>query len=62
MKNNVTKMAYKKPTFDVVVIEMEQGIAAASATITPGGNGANNFAPEVDDWTENGTSSSNFDL
>ncbi len=55
-------MTYKKPTFDVVVIEMEQGIAAASATITPGGNGANNFAPEVDDWTENGTSSSNFDL
>lgn len=45
-KNN--KLNYKAPALEVVVVELEQGIAAGSVTVTPGS--APGFAPEVADF------------
>lgn len=52
MKNN-NKMKYEAPTIEVVEIELEQGIAAASVTLS-GGDGATPYQPQVNDWQDNG--------
>lgn len=61
MKKRHKKLRYKAPTLEVVHVELEQGIAASSATIS-GGDSGNPFAPEVEDWEDGGFSSQNEDL
>lgn len=46
----------------VTIVYMEKGIVAASATITPGGPGATNYNPEVEDWINEGSQSGTLDL
>lgn len=55
------KLKYEAPTLEVVCIELEQGIAASSATVS-GGDGTNPYQPEVDDWEDGGFGSQNGDL
>ena len=62
MEKRLGGLPYQAPILEVLIIELEQGIAAASATITPGGPGANNFNPEVEDWQDSGAQNGNFDL
>lgn len=47
------KIKYEAPTIEVVEIELEQGIAAASVTLS-GGDGASPYQPKVNDWQDNG--------
>ena len=51
MKQN--KQSYETPTLNVLFLEMEQGIAANSATVVPGGDGAT--TPDIEDWKDGGT-------
>lgn len=62
MKKRLGGLPYQAPMLAVLIIELEQGIAAASATITPGGPDANNFNPEVEEWQDSGAQNGNFDL
>lgn len=63
MEKRLVGLAYKAPMLEVLLVELEQGIAAASATITPGGPGAaNNYNPEIDDWQDGGSQNGTFDL
>ena len=56
------KPKYEAPALEVVLVELEQGIAAASATLS-GGSDTNPFQPEVTDWQDNGIGGSqNQDL
>ncbi|HFK5571342.1 hypothetical protein KRE40_02930 [Elizabethkingia meningoseptica] len=48
--NNNTKQEYIAPELHCVLIEIEQGIAAGSATLTAG----NNDEPVVEEWTDGG--------
>jgi hypothetical protein len=50
MKN---KKEYESPVLQVTLVELEQGIAAASATLS-GGDGNNTYQPNVEDWQDNG--------
>lgn len=43
------KKGYIPPTLRVTIVEMEEGIAAGSAQVTPGGTGG---TPLVEDFTE----------
>lgn len=55
------KIKYEAPALEVVFVELEQGIAAASVTVS-GGDDDTPFQPEVDDWGDGGTGSQNGDL
>lgn len=60
MENN-KKIKYEAPALEVMLIELEQGIAAASATL--GGNDdTGGFQPEVEDWQDSGIGNQNGDL
>lgn len=48
------KKTYVAPTIEVLTIELEQGIAAGSATGTP--------TPGVDDWGDGSDGSGNGDF
>ncbi|MGJ1196355.1 hypothetical protein ACR777_09315 [Sphingobacterium spiritivorum] len=48
-KNNKTK--YIAPAIQVNTIELEQGIAASSARLVPGGTVQDSANPQVEDWT-----------
>lgn len=52
MKND-NRIKYEAPTIEVVEIELEQGIAAASVTLS-GGDTTNPHQPQVNDWQNNG--------
>ncbi|MCL1669391.1 hypothetical protein M2T82_15100 [Elizabethkingia ursingii] len=52
--NNNTKREYIAPELNCVLIEIEQGIAAGSATLRIGAAGSED-TPQVDDWTSGGT-------
>lgn len=47
------KIKYETPTLEVIHVEMEQGIAAASVTVSGGDNEAS-YQPEVEDWQVGG--------
>ncbi|ATL42393.1 hypothetical protein OZ664_03340 [Elizabethkingia sp. HX WHF] len=49
-EKNILKRPYLAPAIEVILIEMEQGIAAGSATLTP-----NPLNPEITDWKDPGT-------
>ncbi|MFC3353481.1 hypothetical protein [Sphingobacterium zeae] len=62
MKRKLTGRPYDAPTLSILVIDMEQGIAATSTgTINPGSSSTPNN-PKVEDWTDNGNSSKDFDI
>lgn len=48
MKN--AKLLYFSPTVDVYVIELEESIAAGSATLSGGRNAGAPYVPGVEDW------------
>lgn len=53
-----TRKKYLKPTLDVEVIEIEQGIAAGSTmNIQQGG-----ASPEINDFEQGGNTSQNIDV
>lgn len=54
-------MPYSAPTVEVVVIMLEHGIAAGSADINSGNQTTPN-TPKVEDWTDSGFQSKDFDL
>lgn len=60
MKND-SKIKYEAPTIEVVEVELEQGIAAASITVS-GGDGTTPYQPEVTDWQDNGFDTQNKDF
>ena len=60
MKNN-KKIKYEAPTIEMMIVELEQGIAAASVTLSGGDSGAPN-QPQVDDWQDAGIGQQNGDL
>jgi len=41
------KANYYPPTVEVKIVQLEQGVAASSATITPGGPTGSNLNPEI---------------
>ena len=53
------KNRYVTPSFEVFTINHENGIAAGSAKIITG-SGA--YQPQVEDWTEQGTISTDQDM
>jgi len=55
------KIRYVAPTINVVLVELEQGIAASSATLS-GGSGATPYQPEVESWADGGFEAKNGDL
>lgn len=55
------KLKYEAPTSEVMCIELEQGIAASSATVS-GGYDGNPFVPQVEEWESGGIESQNGDL
>jgi hypothetical protein len=55
------KMVYEAPVITVMLVELEQGIAAASATLG-GGDSATPFQPSVTDWQDGGLRTDNEDL
>lgn len=50
-KNKKSKTEYIAPVIQVSTIELEQGIAASSARLVPGGTNPNSANPQVEDWT-----------
>lgn len=57
----IQKRKYEAPALEVVFVELEQGIAAASVTLG-GGAGTTPDQPQVNDWQETGIGSQNQDL
>jgi organic radical activating enzyme len=55
------KIKYEAPTIEVMIVELEQGIAAASVTLS-GGDPATPNQPQVDDWQDGGFGQQNGDL
>jgi len=49
MMKKPKKRKYLTPEIQVMHIELEQGIAASSATVS-GGNSSNPYQPEVEEW------------
>jgi|GEM_PF-1228297 len=52
MKNK-NPLPYEAPAIEVQYVELEQGIAAASATVS-GGDSDTPYQPDVTDWQDNG--------
>jgi len=50
---NPSKSDYVAPLLEVIIIEMEEGIASASATLRVGAPGFLD-TPDVDDWISGG--------
>lgn len=55
------KLKYEAPTLRVIRVEAEEGIAAASATIS-GGDSSAPYQPVVEDWQDGGFYQENGDL
>ncbi len=58
---NVEKKKYEAPALEVVLVELEQGIAAASVTLG-GGDSTTPAQPQVNDWQDAGVGTQNRDL
>ncbi|WP_294348832.1 hypothetical protein [Sphingobacterium sp.] len=62
MKRNLTGIPYSAPKLSILVIDMEQGIAATSTGIINPGSSSTPNNPKVEDWTDKGSSSKDFDI
>lgn len=60
MKNS-KKLKYEAPMIDVMLVELEQGIAATSSPVS-GGNTATPNQPDVEDWQTGGLDTQTGDL
>ncbi|WKK58560.1 hypothetical protein [Sphingobacterium sp. BN32] len=58
---NYRKIQYVAPMIILTTVEMESGIAAGSASLKPGTSNSP-LVPQVEDWTDNGNQSSDFDV
>jgi len=56
------KKKYEAPVLQVTLVELEQGIAAASATVSVGNNPATPNQPAVNDWGAGGLDTKAGDL
>lgn len=59
--NKASKQEYIPPVLEVIFIEMEQGIAAGSASLDPGNIGTPN-TPQVEDWQDNTPVNKDYDV
>jgi len=55
------KIKYEAPAIEVMIVELEQGIAAASVTLS-GGDPTTPNQPQVEDWQDGGFGQQNGDL
>ena len=55
------KLKYEAPAIDVMLVELEQGIAAASSPVS-GGEGTTPDQPGVEDWQTGGLDTQTGDL
>ncbi|MDR2228612.1 hypothetical protein BAS09_02650 [Elizabethkingia ursingii] len=56
------KACYVHPELKVVYVEMETGVAASSATLSPG-DATSPGTPQIDDWYDSGNiGDKNYDL
>lgn len=63
MLNSAKRKPYASPTFKLELVELEKGITAASATISPGGSSTTNpWNPEIEDWEIEGQTSGEINL
>ncbi|MCL7987120.1 hypothetical protein M8998_04095 [Sphingobacterium sp. lm-10] len=58
---NKPKRVYASPHLQFQFIHNEHSIAAGSANVTVG-NQNNQYTPDVDEWNEAGTRTSDFDI
>lgn len=61
MKRQQERKPYVVPKVSAMVVELEMGIAAGSASVNPGGP-SNPSNPKTEDWLDNGSQSSDFDI
>lgn len=55
----IKKIPYQAPSIKVLFLEMEEGFATNSASVQPGGNTS---MPKVEEWTEEGSFTKDFDI
>jgi|GEM_PF-1173790 hypothetical protein len=61
MKKQQKHKPYVVPRVTATVVELEQGIAAGSASVNPGG-ASNPSSPKTEDWFDNGSQNTDFDI
>ncbi|WP_293937332.1 hypothetical protein [Sphingobacterium sp. UBA5996] len=62
MKRKLTRKPYSAPSLSILAIGMEHSFAATSTgTINPGSSSTPNN-PKVEDWTDMGNNSKDFDI
>lgn len=61
MKRKKNRMPYVAPQVTVIVVELEQGIAAGSAQVNPG-NSSDPLTPKTEDWFDSGSQNKDFDI
>ncbi|RKE57252.1 hypothetical protein [Sphingobacterium detergens] len=61
MKKQQKRTPYVEPRVTATVVELEQGIAAGSASVNPGGT-SNPSSPKTEDWFDNGSQNTDFDI
>ncbi|MGE8241822.1 hypothetical protein D3C87_389210 [compost metagenome] len=61
MKKQQKRTPYVVPRVTATVVELEQGIAAGSASVNPGGT-SNPSSPKTEDWFDNGSQNTDFDI
>jgi len=58
---NKQKTLYLKPRVDWMCLELEAGIAVGSAILSPG-NSEKPLVPEMEEWTDTGSQTDDFDV
>ncbi|WP_454879710.1 hypothetical protein [Sphingobacterium detergens] len=61
MKKQQKRTPYVVPRVTATVVELEQGIAAGSASVNPGDT-SNPSSPKTEDWFDNGSQNTDFDI
>lgn len=61
MKKQEKRKTYVVPRVAATVVELEQGIAAGSASVNPG-DSSNPSNPKTEDWFDGGGQNSDFDI
>ncbi|MEI2274434.1 hypothetical protein OHD16_19965 [Sphingobacterium sp. ML3W] len=61
MEKQQKRKSYVVPSVTTTIVELEQGIAAGSASVNPG-DSSNPSSPKTEDWFDNGSQNSDFDI
>ncbi|HFK5504940.1 hypothetical protein [Elizabethkingia anophelis] len=57
----IPKRKYTAPVLEVIFVEMENGIAAGSASLNPGDLGSPS-TPQAEDWQDNTPVNKDYDI